>query len=102
MLLLCFYVPEKNKEEVKKAVFEAGGGSIGNYDSCSFETMGMGQFRALQGSKPHIGKLDQVEKVPEVKVELVCEEARLPNIIKALKDSHPYETPAYYIIRMLN
>ena len=34
MYKLCFYVPESHIEEVKIAVFAAGAGRIGEYDSC--------------------------------------------------------------------
>ncbi|MGB1498121.1 MAG: NGG1p interacting factor NIF3, partial [Alloalcanivorax venustensis] len=50
---LCFYVPEEHAEAVKNAVFEAGAGRIGNYDCCSFQVAGQGQFRPLEGSDPY-------------------------------------------------
>ena len=99
MIHFAFYVPKTHLEEVKKAVFEAGAGRIGNYDCCSFEIEGLGQFRALPGSQPFLGKQGLVEQVVEVKVEMVCEDEKLPDIIQALKTSHPYETPAYYAIK---
>lgn len=102
MIHLSFYVPVKDAERVKEAVFQAGGGKIGNYDSCAFEIRGIGQFRPLEGSRPAIGSQDQVEKVEEVKVEIVCEEHLIEDVVRALKKSHPYETPAYYAIKMLD
>jgi structural toxin protein (hemagglutinin/hemolysin) RtxA len=102
MIHLSFYVPETHAEIVKKAVFDAGGGRIGNYDHCAFEIRGMGQFRPLGGSDPFMGKLDQLEKVLEIKIELVVEEPLIENVIKALIAAHPYETPAYYAIKTLN
>lgn len=96
MIKLEFYVPIENSEEVKKAVFNAGAGKIGNYDCCSWETSGTGQFRPCQGSNPFIGHLDEIEKIQELKVEMVCEDAVIEKVIKALKQAHPYETPAYH------
>lgn len=92
----CFYVPEDDAETVKSAVFEAGGGRIGDYDCCSWQTAGTGQFRALEGSNPYIGEQDQLEKVKELKVEFVVSAQHLAAVEKALLDSHPYETPAYF------
>ena len=57
MLKLIFYVPVESAETVKAALFNTGAGKIGNYDQCSFETLGMGQFRALPGANPSIGSL---------------------------------------------
>ena len=98
MFHIAFYVPESHLEEVKESMFEAGAGSIGNYDKCSFEYKGIGQFRALKGSDPFIGQQGVIEKVSEVKVEMVCKKEVLQNVINALKEAHPYETPAYYVI----
>lgn len=98
MFNIAFYVPESHKEKVKESMFNAGAGRVGNYDFCAFEYKGIGQFRALPGSSPFIGSENQLETVDEVKVEMVCEKAFLTEAIKAMKSSHPYETPAYYVI----
>ncbi|MDD3118434.1 MAG: hypothetical protein PHQ27_04605 [Victivallales bacterium] len=92
---LVFYVPATHLEATKRAVFAAGGGRIGNYDCCAWETAGTGQFRPLDGSKPFLGCRGKVEVVPEVKVEMVCGPEVLAAVIAALKAAHPYETPAY-------
>ncbi len=89
------YVPSTHLESVKQAIFAAGAGRIGNYDCCSWETVGTGQFRPLAGSNPFIGRADTVEKVAEHKVETVCAPELLPAVIDALKQAHPYETPAF-------
>lgn len=93
------FVPESHKEQVKQAMFDVGGGKIGNYDSCSFEYQGTGQFRPLSGSNAYLGKVNQLERVPEVKIEMTCEEHLFPDIVKAIRSSHPYETPAFYGIK---
>jgi len=96
MHCLIFYVPEANAEAVKAAVFAAGGGRLGNYDCCCWQTTGSGQFRPLDGSHPTIGRQHTIEHVREIKVELVVRGELLPAVIAALKAAHPYETPAYY------
>lgn len=95
MYKLCFFVPEDNLEEVKAALFAAGAGRIGDYDSCCWQALGQGQFRPLAGSNPHIGHQGQVEVLPEWKVELVCEDQLIKIVIEALKLAHPYEEVAY-------
>lgn len=101
MYQLVVFIPLEFKEEVKSAMFEAGAGRLGNYDSCCFEHSGLGQFRALNGSNPFIGSLNKLEVVEEIKVEMICEENVLSKVIAAMKEAHPYETPAYYAIEVV-
>lgn len=98
MYKLCFYVPESHVEEVKLAVFEAGAGHIGDYDSCCWQVLGQGQFRPLQGSQPFIGDQGQVEQVVEYRVEMLCAEVHTKAVIQALLAAHPYEEPAWDMV----
>ena len=100
MYKLCFYVPETHLDEVKKAVFTAGGGRIGRYDSCCWQVLGKGQFRPLQGSEPFLGQLGHVEEVAEWKVELVVADELIHDVVKAMKKTHPYQTPAFDVWRL--
>ncbi|NIB43014.1 NGG1p interacting factor NIF3 [Pseudomaricurvus alkylphenolicus] len=100
MYKLCFYVPETHLEPVKTALFAVGAGRIGDYDSCCWQTLGQGQFRPLEGSQPFIGQSGQVEQVAEYKVELVCADDLIRQAVAALKQAHPYEEPAYDVIRV--
>ncbi len=97
MYRISTYIPESHVEEVKAALFAAGAGRYQNYDSCAWQTLGMGQFRALKGSAPFIGKEMVVETVAEYKVELVCEARYLKAVVAALVLKHPYEESAYEI-----
>ena len=104
MVKLNFFVPESHLESVKSALFDAGAGRIGDYDSCCWQTKGTGQFRGLEGSNPFIknkeGKKGEIEQVEEYKVELVCDDALIRDVVAALKHSHPYEEPAYDVIKL--
>jgi hypothetical protein len=102
MLHITFYAPVEHVEAVKEAMFAQGAGKIGSYDRCSFQTLGDGQFRPLGGSDPYVGSQGMLERVKEFKVEMVCEESVVTQVIAALKSSHPYETPAYYVIKTLS
>jgi hypothetical protein len=97
---LGFFVPASHVEVVKSAVFAAGGGRIGAYDHCAWQVFGLGQFRPLDGSQPFIGEAGQVEQVEEWKVELVVSDELIRAVVEALKESHPYETPAYEVWRL--
>ncbi|WP_296217271.1 YqfO family protein [Pseudomonas sp. UBA2684] len=100
MYKLCFYVPETHLDGVKKAVFAAGGGRVGAYDSCCWQTLGQGQFRPLEGSQAFLGQVGSIEHVAEWKVELVVADELIHEAVKALKSSHPYETPAFEVWRL--
>ena len=89
------YVPETHAEAVKNAMFAAGAGTIGNYDCCCWQTVGRGQFRPLPGSDPYLGNTGTVEHVTEWKIEMICPEEKITAVIRALKQAHPYETPAF-------
>jgi hypothetical protein len=97
---LAFFVPPSHVEQVKNAVFAAGAGRIGDYDQCSWQVLGQGQFRPLDGSQPFIGQAGEVERVEEWKVELVVADELIQQVVAALKQSHPYETPAYEVWRL--
>ncbi len=101
MFRVEFYCPESKVEAVKNAMFEAGAGKIGNYDCCCWQTLGLGQFRALHGSKPALGKQNMLHHEPELKVEIVCLENYVKPVLKALINAHPYETPAYGVIPLM-
>lgn len=100
MYKLCYFVPESYLEETKSALFLAGAGRIGDYDSCAWQCLGQGQFRPLDGSQPFLGQSGELETVSEYRVELVCEDGSIGAAIAALKLAHPYEEPAYDVIRV--
>ena len=100
MYQLSFYVPVAHVDAVKQAVFDAGGGRIGNYDSCCWQVAGQGQFRPLPGSDPTVGGVGQLELVDEYKVEMVCDDAVIAAAVAALRRAHPYEEPAYQVWKL--
>ena len=101
MYKLCFYVPESHLESVKLAVFAAGAGRIGDYDSCCWQVLGQGQFRPLEGSQPYLGQQGVVETVAEYRVELVCDAAHIRAAVEALLAAHPYEEPAWDVVHLV-
>lgn len=100
MVKLCFYVPDSHLEQTKQAVFTAGAGRQGNYDSCCFQVRGEGQFRPLEGSSPFIGVTGRLIRQEEWRVELLCPSHKLNGVLAALRQAHPYEEPAIDIFRL--
>ena len=93
MLLFFYYVPETHLDQVNQALFDLGLGSYLNYDSCCWSTKGQGQFRPLENSNPTLGKIGQIEKGDEYKVEIICPDNLKEQVIETLNKVHPYETP---------
>lgn len=100
MYSFVFYVPESHLESVKQAVFSAGAGSMGNYDSCCWQVKGQGQFRPVTGATPFLGKVDELEFVDEYRVEMVLSEEVKASVLAALLLAHPYEEVAYHFIQI--
>ncbi|MCU0431555.1 MAG: Nif3-like dinuclear metal center hexameric protein [Cytophagaceae bacterium] len=99
---LVVYVPLAHKEAVEQALFGAGAGKLGNYTECSFVSEGLGSFKPGAEANPHLGTLLQREWVQEYRLEVLvpsyCERA----VLKALMASHPYEEPAFDLLRLEN
>lgn len=102
MYMIIFNVPSSHLESVKTAIFDAGAGRVDNYSHCSWEVIGEGQFLPLPGSQPYIGQQGQLEIVPEYRVETVCFEEQIKEVIAALKLAHPYEQPSYQVLKLEN
>ncbi len=99
---ITFYVPESHLDQVKTAMFAAGAGHIGNYECCAWQVKGTGQFRALPGSNAYIGQVNELETLEEYRVEMVCESKKVNKVVAALKESHPYEEPAFDVLQTVN
>ncbi|MDD5716335.1 MAG: NGG1p interacting factor NIF3 [Sulfuricurvum sp.] len=97
---LFVYAPSVDAETIKDALFAAGAGRYQNYDRCSWECSGTGQFRPLEGSNPFLGHHNIEEKVEEIKIEMICETASLKKVLETLIEVHPYEEPAYGVIEV--
>lgn len=89
-------------EALKQGLFAAGAGRQGNYDMCSWQSLGTGQFRPLEGSDPYLGSQNEVESVKEWRLETLVDEAVLSAVVEALLKLHPYEEPAYDLVLLSN
>ena len=99
---LVTFVPKNDVDKVRNAIFDAGGGSIGNYDNCSFNIEGKGSFRGNEESNPTIGERGTTHFENEVQLSVTFSKHLHNNILKSLFDSHPYEEVAYEITTLEN
>jgi dinuclear metal center YbgI/SA1388 family protein len=97
---LVTFLPEEHLETVSRALFVAGAGRIGDYSSCSFRASGTGTFFGEEGTHPVVGEAGRFEEAREVRLETVVPCARVADVVAALRRSHPYEEPAFDLVRL--
>lgn len=100
---IVVYVPESHADTLREAMGNAGAGKIGNYTFCTFTSKGTGRFKPETGANPTIGEVGKLEAVEEERIETVCSEEKLKDVLKAIKEVHPYEEPAtdVYLIEVV-
>ncbi len=94
------FVPEAEADSLRNAMATAGAGTIGSYRLVSFAAPGTGTFFGAEGSAPVVGQAGRLERVAEVRLEMVCSRAALPLVERTLAEFHPYETPAYDVYEL--
>ena len=97
---LVTFVPSEALETVAWALGQAGAGVIGDYAHCTFRGLGVGTFLGGDTTNPVVGTRGVLQHAPEVRLEVVCPIAKSPEVVAALFASHPYETPAYDLVRL--
>lgn len=99
---LFTFVPVAQAEPVRAAIFQAGGGHIGNYSECSFGVEGTGTFKGAEGTNPFVGQPGQRHEEKELKIEVIFPAYLQAAIVKALLNAHPYEEVAYDVVNLAN
>ena len=99
--LVTYTVPE-NAEKIRLALGEAGAGTIGNYDNCSFNSEGFSTYQGNEDSNPTVGNKGELTQTDEIKIEVVFEKHLQSKILKTLFANHVYEEVAYEIYDLQN
>lgn len=102
LLKLVTFIPVNHLEEVRKAIFDAGAGKIGNYDECSYNITGLGTFRGGEDTNPFLGKKGEFHTEEEIRFETILPKHLKNRVVRALLDSHPYEEVAYDLYSLEN
>ena len=97
---IVVYVPEPDADKLRDAMGRAGAGIVGNYTFCTFSTKGIGRFKPMQGADPTIGEIGMLEEVQEEKIETVCAEEKLQEVLDAIRKAHPYEEPSTQVYEL--
>ncbi len=99
---LTTFVPNTDAEMVRTALFEAGGGALGNYENCSFNSQGIGTFEGNSEAQPAIGKPNELKSVEETRIDIVYAKHLESGILNALFQAHPYEEVAHELFTLEN
>ncbi|HEV3261274.1 MAG TPA: Nif3-like dinuclear metal center hexameric protein [Gemmataceae bacterium] len=89
------FTPDADLARVADALFTAGAGHIGQYSECSFRLAGTGTFFGSDASNPTVGQKGRREEVSEWRLEAICPESRVGQVVAAMRRAHSYEEPAY-------
>lgn len=99
---LTTYVPTKDADALRKALFAVGAGYIGNYENCSFNTEGIGTYQGNKESNPRVGERYEFCEALETQISMTFEKHLESKVLKTLFENHPYEEVAYEIISLEN
>ena len=94
------HVPPAAAADLKRALFEAGAGAIGDYRECAFSFEGTGEFTPVEGANPTDGAVGAHYTADEIRVEFVARAADRRRIVEKLREAHPYEEPAFDVVQM--
>jgi dinuclear metal center YbgI/SA1388 family protein len=89
------FVPAEQVDRLRAALAQAGAGVIGDYTECASEVSATGTFFGGAASTPTVGERGRLERVPEIRLELVCPGSALGRVARVMRDVHPYEEPAW-------
>jgi dinuclear metal center YbgI/SA1388 family protein len=99
---LVVFVPTNSIDQVDQAIFDAGGGKIGNYEECHFRTVGIGTFKPNASANPTIGESGNKSQVEEYRIEYLVNNHQITSVLSAMNLAHPYEEVAYEIYPIQN
>ena len=102
-LKLVGFVPADDADLVRKAMFAAGAGVIGEYEHCSWAVAGQGTFFGREGTTdPAAGVAGRDEAVDELRLEVIFPRRLRRRVTGAYVAAHPYEEPAFDVYPVEN
>jgi hypothetical protein len=99
---IVVFVPDENLDAVRDAMADAGAGVIGNYTCCSFASPGTGTFFGGEGADPAVGAAGRLERVRELRLEMIVPAEKAEAVVAAMRAAHPYEEPAYDVYELID
>lgn len=99
---ISVFIPEEKVSELRDAVCNAGAGILGKYSYCTSNTKVSGTYIPNEKAEPYIGTANTLEFVEEIKLEFLCDLKKVKEIVKIIREIHPYEEPEIDIIPLLD
>ena len=99
---IVVFVPVVDADTLRKAIGDSGAGVIGHYSHCPFSSKGVGRFLPQEGASPAIGEVGKLEEVEEERIEFVCPREKVDEVVRVIKDNHPYEEVALDVYPLLD
>lgn len=92
---IVVFVPVEASRTIADRMSAAGAGRIGDYTDCSFTLEGTGTFFKSTGET---NRSKVLERVNEVRIEMICDKWNTGKAVREMLQAHPYEEPAYDVI----
>ena len=96
------FIPAEYTNKLREGLNNIGALGVGNYDNVMSITKIKGYWRPLDGANPFDGTIGKISEADEDKIEFSTDIKNIENIIKMIKEIHPYEEPVINIIPLLN
>ncbi|UCD75212.1 MAG: Nif3-like dinuclear metal center hexameric protein [Phycisphaerales bacterium] len=94
------FCPVEAVDQLRNSLAAVGAGRIGEYELCSFEIPGTGTFLGGENTDPAVGEKGTLQRVDEVRLEMVCPADAVALAVMAVREFHPYEEPPIEIYRL--
>ncbi|MBU1627697.1 hypothetical protein KKB18_10050 [bacterium] len=99
--IMWVYVPRNSLNAVRDAMSKAGAGQISNYRGCGAVQPGEYRFTPVAGANPAVGQVGKMEITDDARLEVEISWDKLEDVIAAMKKTHPYEVPAFYVAKLV-
>lgn len=99
---LTVFVPSGYEDKVRQEITKKGAGWVGKYSNCTFSTKGEGTFKPLEGTKPFLGEMKELNRVEEVRLETIVPAEKLNEVLEGMENAHPYEEVAFDLYPLIS
>lgn len=99
---IIVFIPEEKVSELRDAVCNAGAGVLGKYSYCTSNAKVSGTYIPNSDAEPYVGTQNTLEFVEEIRLEFLCDVKKVKNVLKIIREIHPYEEPEIDIVPLLD
>lgn len=102
MYKIQVYFPFESLDAIRQAITENGGGQIGNYTGCMSWWQVHSAWTPEEGAHPYEGEVGETTEEDEYILQCHVSEAYIHDVIRAIKEVHPYEEPVIDVVKLEN